>query len=266
MHGDLAGVAVDDLGLLLRVGDNDDLGLGRSEQVPGGEGTGQAALAVLPGERDQLLALRTEQGAGDPDLERLGVETDRFAEIDEVSERFLALCLDSGHSDQPLGGRIRRDHDDRDAARACRAPRRSKRSRYVKKPWMWHRNPQVRLRSTARGALTASCSADRYCGAVTSQTIVLLAHLRRISVRSEIRMAVLITWRPSDDQGIEDLAELERQTHKHAIRESASRRYYLADAEFGAFTSMLDRIDPAWHDHLETWYQGPAAAARLPRV
>jgi hypothetical protein len=60
MHSHLAGVAVDDLGLLLRVRDYDHLRLPRRQQVPRRERADHAGLAVLSWQRDQLLALRAK--------------------------------------------------------------------------------------------------------------------------------------------------------------------------------------------------------------
>jgi hypothetical protein len=93
---DRSGVLEHDPRLLLRV--RGDVGLRTLglEQVPGGEGANQPRLPVLARHRDQLLALRAEQGSGDLALERFQVESDPIAEIDEGSERFLAFAVSHG--------------------------------------------------------------------------------------------------------------------------------------------------------------------------
>jgi hypothetical protein len=79
-------------------------------------------------------------------------------------------------------------------------------------------------------------------------------------------MAFLITWRPRDDQGTEDLDELERRTHKHPTQADGNRRYCIDDADLDAFTSMLDQIDAGWGDHLQTWYQRDFRSSRRRRA
>jgi hypothetical protein len=95
---DRSGVLEHDPRLLLRV--RGDVGLRTLglEQVPGGERADQPRLPVLARQRDQLLALRAEQGSGDLALERFQVESDPIAEIDEGSERFLAFRSLTGTS------------------------------------------------------------------------------------------------------------------------------------------------------------------------
>jgi hypothetical protein len=69
------------------------------------------------------FSLRAEEAAGDLLLVGLDLESDELAEIDEVSKLLLAFRLDSGHSEQPLGGRGHGQGAELETARAHRATR-----------------------------------------------------------------------------------------------------------------------------------------------
>ncbi len=70
-------------------------------------------------------------------------------------------------------------------------------------------------------------------------------------------MAAVIALRPRTDRGQAILDKLEQRIEMSPLQviDDGTRRYYLnaESADVDAFDTMLDKIDPEWHDHLTNW-------------